>query len=125
MSAPVKFLKGQGLLQGRTLDYGCGKGFDADVLQCSKYDPHFSPELPKGKFDTIICNYVLNVIESEVVRLHTLEQIRLLLKPQGKAYITVRRDIKQDTKTQFVIDIPWLTVVKQVSGSYCIYEMSP
>ena len=69
MSAPVKFLKGQGLLQGRTLDYGCGKGFDADVLQCSKYDPHFSPELPKGKFDTIICNYVLNVIESEVVRL--------------------------------------------------------
>ena len=65
VSAPMKFLEDEGHLEGRVLDYGCGRGFDAGALGLESYDPYFFPEVPKGKFDTITCNYVLNVVDEE------------------------------------------------------------
>jgi 2-polyprenyl-3-methyl-5-hydroxy-6-metoxy-1,4-benzoquinol methylase len=93
-SVPITRLAKDGLLDGRCLDYGCGKSPDAEVYDMKKFDPHFSPEMPKGKFDTITCTYVLNVIESETERFKVLLDIQSRLTPTGIAYITVRNDIK-------------------------------
>ncbi len=63
-SGPILFLAHRGMLRGRTLDYGCGKGFDPDAFNMEKFDPYFYPDMPEGTFDTIVCTYVLNVIPS-------------------------------------------------------------
>lgn len=100
MSAPTKHLADKRLLKGRILDFGCGKGFDTDYLKQSGlditgYDPFFRPNLPQGLFDTIICNYVLNVLEVDKEE-EVLKTIKSYLNKEGIAYITVRRDIKKE-----------------------------
>lgn len=87
-------------LKGEILDFGCGLGKDVEFLQSkgfsiTGYDPHYFPELPKGNFDTIICNYVLNVLLPEE-QSHVLMAVSELLKPEGKAFFAVRRDIKRN-----------------------------
>lgn len=98
-SFPTKQLWKRGLIQGRVLDFGCGLG--ADVLFLNKngidavgYDPHYAPDYPKEKFDTILCHYVLNVLFTEE-QSHVLMAVSELLKPSGRAYFTVRRDVKR------------------------------
>jgi hypothetical protein len=81
------------------LDYGCGRGTDADHLNCDRYDPHYFPEKPVGPYDTITCSFVLNVIESAEEREAVLSDLRSLLTPDGVAYVTVRRDIKTEGYT--------------------------
>jgi len=93
MSAPASWLKKQDLLKGRILDYGSGRGFDADAIGADRYDPYWHPVKPKGKFDTIMCNYVLNVVD-EQTQAEIIRDIRSLLKKGGSAYISVRRDMK-------------------------------
>ena len=59
-------------------------------------------EYPNKQFDTIICNYVLNVLESEE-QAEVLMSVSELLKPNGIAYFTVRRDLKSEGfRTHFV-----------------------
>ena len=82
----------------RTLDYGCGKGYDADRLGMFKYDPYFFPEAPEGEFNTVYCGYVLNVVpkdEGQVI----VDDIQRLLSRRGQAFIVVRRDVKKDGLT--------------------------
>ncbi len=98
-SYPTKQLWNKGLIQSRVLDFGCGLGTDVRFLSENGvdvvgYDPHYAPEYPTGKFDTILCHYVLNVLLVEE-QAHVLMAISELLEPTGKAYFTVRRDIKQ------------------------------
>jgi hypothetical protein len=125
-SLPMRELEEQGLLQGRMLDYGAGKGFDADRLGMEKYDPTFWPEAPEGSFDTITCNYVLNVVppESEDEILGHIEE---LLAPGGTAYIAVRRDVKRDGLTgsgtyqrRVELDLP---VLVEKKGAFAIYVL--
>jgi len=92
LSLPCKYLLDKNLVQGRALDYGCGHGFDADSLGAEKYDPHYFPTRPEGKYNLIYCNYVLNVIEDPAERLKVIEDIRSFLAPKGVAYISVRND---------------------------------
>ena len=92
ISTPARYLKDNGLLIGRVLDYGCGRGKDVDELGLEGYDPHYFPEKPKGKFDTIMCNFVLNVIPDPDKRQEVINKISGLLKPKGIAYISVRND---------------------------------
>ena len=92
LSAPMRYLNDQDLLAGRCLDYGCGKGFDADTLNIDGFDPYHRPTEPIGKFDTITCNYVLNVIPNEDERQAVVDSVRSLLADGGKAYISVRND---------------------------------
>ncbi|MGB3651737.1 MAG: HIT domain-containing protein [Rivularia sp. (in: cyanobacteria)] len=100
LSYPAKLLLNQNLLQGKILDFGCGFGNDVKVLQqkgldVTGYDPHYFPQYPQNKFDTIICFYVLNVLFPEE-QASVLMEISHLLKPGGKAYFAVRRDIKRE-----------------------------
>ena len=93
ISAPAKKLAKENRLAGRCLDYGCGYGFDCDNLGMIGYDPYHRSVEPRGNFDTILCTYVLNVIESPSERDMVLRAIQSLLKKNGKAYISVRNDL--------------------------------
>ncbi|WP_017655238.1 HIT family protein [Fortiea contorta] len=100
LSFPAKFLLNQNLLRGKILDFGCGFGQDVKLLQqkgydITGYDPHYFPQYPHEQFDTIICFYVLNVLFPEE-QAHILMAISRLLKPGGKAYYAVRRDVSKE-----------------------------
>lgn len=95
ISAPMQYLSQNNLLVGTMLDYGCGKGFDANYFKMFQYDTHYHPYMPVCLFDTITCNYVLNVIESDIEINTILYIIKSKLKINGIAYITVRSDIVQ------------------------------
>ena len=100
VSFPTRWLQQNNLLKGEILDFGCGFGFDTDELQKEGfdivgYDNYYRPEYPTKRFDTIICNYVLNVLEPKE-QVEVLMEISELLKPTGTAYFTVRRDLKSE-----------------------------
>jgi SAM-dependent methyltransferase len=135
-SAPAQWLHENGKLLGNVLDYGCGRGKDADTYGCDKYDPHYFPELMVlgeeilyDSYQTVMCNFVLNVIEDEIMRWHTLNSIRNLLKPGGHAYVSIRADkakLKGRTSKgtwQGYIQMPepW-TLIHKGSG-YELYEL--
>lgn len=125
-SLPTQYLYSVGLLYGEILDYGCGRGFDASYYFMDKYDKYYHPAKPKKLYDTIICNYVLNVVdllEGEDI----IKDIKSMLKHSGIAYITVRRDKYNEGFTHkgtyqrhVVLDLP---VVKECKGKYIIYEV--
>lgn len=127
LSAPMKWLDEQGKLLGECLDYGCGRGYDCDTLDIDGYDPHFRPFEPSGQYDTITCNYVLNVVQDDTERKEILEKIKSLLTPDGRAYITVRADkanLKGTTSKgtwQGLIELD-LPVARKTSG-FVMYEM--
>ena len=124
-SVPASFLSGEGLLVGRVLDFGCGQGMDANAYGLEKYDPYYAPEMPIGRFETVVCNYVLNVAVKEKEQA-ILEEIKDKLVVGGIAYITVRRDIVTEGKTKkgtfqrnVLLDLP---KVKETSR-FCIYKL--
>jgi len=134
LSDPMKFLWDNMVIKSGMLDYGCGRGDDAATLSslcknefiCHKYDPHYSPTVPTGKFDVITCHFVLNVVGEKEGKT-ILKNIQKLLTPNGSAYITVRRDVKKEGYTSkgtyqrnVILDLPWLYEKK---GRYCIYRM--
>ena len=90
-SYPTKHLLAQGLIQGRVLDFGCGLGTDVAFLRAkgidiTGYDPHYAPAYPTGRFDTILCHYVLNVLLPEE-QIQVLMAVAELLKPSGRASV--------------------------------------
>jgi diadenosine tetraphosphate (Ap4A) HIT family hydrolase len=100
LSSPVQFLLDRDLLTGRILDFGCGMGNDVNLLHqqgldITGYDPYYAPTYPVGKFETIVCCYVLNVLMLEE-QADVLMSVAHLLKPGGKAYYAVRRDLKKE-----------------------------
>ena len=111
VSFPTRWLKQQNLLHGEILDFGCGFGVDTDQLRLQGfdiigYDNYYRPDYPQKRFDTIICNYVLNVLEPNV-QAEVLMSVSELLKPTGKAYFAVRRDLKSEGfRTHFVHKLP-------------------
>ena len=125
LSAPAKWLLEKWMLVGRCLDYGCGRGFDADTLNMDAYDPNWRPERPAGKYDTIMCNYVLNVVTEEIQN-EIIEDVISLLDDYGIAFFTVRRDIKEDKvgrnciQRSVVLDAPFRSLV-HAKGKYEIY----
>jgi SAM-dependent methyltransferase len=100
LSFPAQFLLRNNLLKGKVLDFGCGLGNDVKLLRkkgfdITGYDPYHFPGYPNDKFDTIICSYVLNVLFSEE-QTNVLMEVSHLLKPGGKAFYAVRRDLKKE-----------------------------
>ena len=112
-------------LTGRCLDYGCGRGFDADFLGIESYDPNWRPIKPTGLFDTITCNYVLNVVTYEEL-CDIISDVQSMLVDGGKAFFTVRRDIKKDYSvkdyTQRVVTLPF-NIFYQKPSHFIIYEV--
>ncbi len=100
LSYPARILLNQKKIVGKVLDFGCGIGKDVELLRHKGfdivgYDPFYFPEFPKEKFETILCFYVLNVLLPEE-QAEVLMNVSLLLKPNGKAYFAVRRDIQYE-----------------------------
>jgi diadenosine tetraphosphate (Ap4A) HIT family hydrolase len=98
LSFPAKLLLNKNLLVGDILDFGCGFGKDVEILQAEGknvfgYDNFHFPNYPSKRFDTVLCFYVLNVLMPEE-QANVLMEISQLLKPTGKAYFAVRRDLK-------------------------------
>lgn len=136
-STPLRHILSYNLIKPGmdTLDYGCGKGKDVghlwDMGVISRgFDPHQEgwqdPQWLGYKYDVITCTYVLNVVDKSE-RKRIIERIQHMLKPKGKAYISVRRDIKKPIKTkigthQWPIHLP-LKAIRETS-SYCIYELN-
>ncbi len=130
-SVPLRYLQDKGHLTGTILDYGCGKSADFRYLKkagyiAEAYDPYWRPtDLTGLAFDTVLCTYVLNVVNAEVED-EILRSIESLLRKGGRAFITVRRDIKKEGKTTrgFQRNVSLgLNVVKE-NSSYCIYSFS-
>jgi 2-polyprenyl-3-methyl-5-hydroxy-6-metoxy-1,4-benzoquinol methylase len=131
-SAPLLALERMGLINGSVLDYGCGKGADEKYLlskniSIDSYDPHWNPVSLEDKgYDTILCTYVLNVLDNDD-GMSVISSIKEHLNPNGKAYLSVRRDVKTDGPTSrgfqrnVFLDYP---VVKERKNNYCIYELS-
>lgn len=94
LSKPVQIYKSE--LKGKILNYGSGHGEDTELLnlegfEVCNYDKYFNSNADMNiQYDTIICNYVLNVIPTIDERAEVLEHINKLLKYDGFAYITVR-----------------------------------
>lgn len=100
LSFPAKTIMNRGLLSGEVLDFGCGFGSDVRYLKqkginIEGYDKFYFPDYPTKKFDTILCFYVLNVLMPEE-QAGVLMEISQLLKPGGKAYFAVRRDLRSE-----------------------------
>lgn len=100
LSFPSKWLLKNKLLNGKIIDFGCGFGKDVELLSqqgfdISGYDKFYFKEYPQEIFDTIICNYVLNVLEPDD-QVEVLMSVCELLKPTGRAFFTVRRDLKSE-----------------------------
>ncbi|MEH2105037.1 HIT family protein [Nostoc sp.] len=128
LSFPAQFLLNQNLLQGKILDFGCGFGNDVRILRekgcdITGYDPYYFPEYPDNKFDTIICFYVLNVLFTEE-QTNVLMEVSHLLKPGGKAYYAVRRDLKKEGfREHYVHKKPtYQCIVKLPFTSVCLDE---
>ena len=99
-SFPTTQLFEQHVLRGKVLDFGCGLGMDVKFLKerhidVTGYDPYYQSKYPEERFDTIICIYVLNVLLPEE-QVNVLMSVAELLKPTGKAYFAVRRDIEKN-----------------------------
>lgn len=137
ISFPARHVLNKGLLRGEVLDFGCGFGKDVEVLKGKGidilgYDKHYFPSYPQKQFDTIICFYVLNVLMQEE-QTRVLMEISHLLKPTGKAYFAVRRDITyegfrvhkihQKPTYQCNVILPFDSIFKNESCE--IYEYTP
>jgi len=129
-SKPIRVLSDLGLLIGKKLDYGSGKGKDAEVFNMDQYDPCYFPAEPTRKYKTITCTYVLNVIETTEEIHQVLNRIEDLLEVGGKAYITVRRDLTEgqsgtySSRGTFQSNVYTnLPILKEKKNAYCIYVM--
>ena len=96
-SVPCAWLVRSGLVKGHVLDWGCGRGADADFLRSElfhvfDYDPHFQSVLPPtgDKFDTVLCTYVLNVIPDYFARAQVVTDILPYMERGAWLYVAIR-----------------------------------
>ncbi|MEE8385658.1 MAG: methyltransferase domain-containing protein [Dehalococcoidia bacterium] len=105
-SAPMRWLYSAGLFHrpgAKVLDYGCGHGADVVALREHQvdaigFDPVHSPEggaHQAGQFDIVTCHYVLNTLPSTAERMFVIDGMLAALKPGGRGFVTVRRDVRQ------------------------------
>lgn len=127
LSGPARYLYESGLLKGKCLDYGCGKGFDCDELGMDGFDPYYrNVNVEEAAYDTVMCIYVLNCLH-ETEWIEVLHNIRYYMKSGGTAYIAVRNDrsnLNGYTKTgtyQTVVDL--IYPIEKVTSKYIIYKM--
>jgi len=133
-SAPARWLVENRYIDhrfDRVLDYGCGRGFDADYYGWNKYDPHYFPIIiAKRKkeitwaYPIVLCSYVLNTLPKKHENA-LLENIQYYLEDSmSAAYITVRRNIKKvgyTSKGTYQRNVKLKLPVVHETSDYCIY----
>jgi SAM-dependent methyltransferase len=122
-SAPARFLFDEGLIRGPVLDFGSGVGEDATWLRkqgltVTEYDPNFEgvDRMPKGKFATVLCIYVLNVLPKKH-EAKLLKQLRARLRSGGEAYVAVRADVARAGETSRGYQRPVRLKDEQLAGA--------
>ena len=94
------YIKAKNMLpEGKTLDFGAGKGVGAKKVKSDTYEPFpdesFSPKytdaksIPSNSYDNITNLNVLNVVKPEI-RSNIVQDIGRILKPGGTGIITTR-----------------------------------
>ena len=109
-SLPMRWLLDSGELEIKegikVLDFGCGKGRDVRTLRdlgvdATGYDLYQTAPLchepEHGKYDVVLCTYVLNVTCNDSEMLCIMADAMSCLKTGGVAYFSVRRDLYEDT----------------------------
>ena len=103
-SVPVVSLKGLGYLgkcesypeapELRILDYGCGRGEDAEYLGADRWDPHWHPQgLDRRlRWDRVLLTYVLNVL-GPAERASALLKAWRLVSTGGWLLVSIRGDV--------------------------------
>jgi ADP-ribose pyrophosphatase YjhB (NUDIX family)/GNAT superfamily N-acetyltransferase len=136
LSAPVSdYLKSKGATKGRVLYHGVGRDdVGADALNAEKYDPfHPNPEIrkqPSGKFDEVHSHYTLNVVDKDTGK-GIIQHLHDLLNENGKAVISVRRDLPKTNplaKSKGVDthhDVPWVAGYSQDGSEIYIDKSVP
>ena len=95
-SRPLKAALYINAVHGRVLDFGCGKGKDvAELLDLGYkvvgYDPNFRPVKPRGRFQTVLMTYVINVLQV-AERNAALQEAWDRVKKGGRLIITARSE---------------------------------
>ena len=136
LSAPVKWLLDNRRLQGFVLDYGCGLGQDVDILNGSHcfntvhgWDPVHKPDIEPSLYNTVYCNYVLNVLDSTFEMAEVINNcLAKLLGPNDFAYFAVRNripDLRGPTsKGTYQCHVRNIKALKKLysNGSFIIYR---
>ena len=98
-SKPLRTVIHMGIELGKVLDYGCGRGKDVEVLKsigydATGYDPNFAYGKPRGKYDTVLLTYVVNVLEPSQ-RKDTVRAAWAHVCKSGRLIVTARtaRDV--------------------------------
>lgn len=78
------------------MDFGCGKCHDLNnqFFEADGYDPVHRPIPFSGKYDIVLCNYVLNTLQYAGDRWLIVLSVRDLLSENGMAFFSVRNDMK-------------------------------
>lgn len=112
-SAPTQWAFHRGLIIPVVFDWGCGKGRDSKWLNSLNigvisYDPFYKPEpYPRNidfqKVNTVLLNYILNIIEIIEERRKILEEIYNLAKSGTIVIISTRsqREIERNAKRSY------------------------
>jgi hypothetical protein len=115
---PLRWLKNHGYIQGKALDYGCGRYVWYDMFG---YDPHWNIIPLDEEYDTVTCIYVLNTL-SESEEKEVINKVNKLGK---NTYFAVRRDLPKEGKLgrgcwqrNVILDIPLL----YECSTYAIYK---
>jgi SAM-dependent methyltransferase len=91
-SRPVRELERAGLLEGRILDFGAGRGSDVAWLRRKGYDAQgydLGQPRPRGLFDRVVASYVANVVPGPD-RAEVLEDAWSFVRPGGLLLIASR-----------------------------------
>jgi hypothetical protein len=97
LSTPIEGYLKQNKPKSKVLYHGVGRDdVGAKALGADRYDPYHPDEkvrqAPKGPYDEIHSHYTLNVVDKPT-GYNILKYIHGLLKPGGKAVVSVRRDL--------------------------------
>lgn len=127
-SSPLRYWKKQKLLKGRVFDFGCG----TEEHDFAKYDMIHAPDIDAllFQYDTIMCNYVLNVQPTDHLVDLILALMLHMMKTDGRCLIAIETSKKnsgaasqgrQRSKTpkQWAQIIERFFVIEKTSSTFC------